>query len=110
MRGIEAGSCHEQFTDFAHSSAENLSYIYEAVLTIQSSGVFHRVAYRALTFQPYHSTACGHKMAQRKWKEAKQLPSMLPGPAVPGCCLVSFHFLLAILCLQAVDAGVKKIR
>ena len=28
---------------------------------------------------------------------------MLPGPAVPGCCLVSFHFLWAILCPQAVD-------
>ena len=42
MRGIEGGSCHEQFTDFAHSSAENLSYIYEAVLTIQSSWGFCR--------------------------------------------------------------------
>jgi len=28
-----------------------------------------------------------------KWKETKQQPSMLPGPPVPGCCLVSFHFL-----------------
>ena len=27
---------------------------------------------------------------------------MLPGPAVPGCSLVSFHFLWAILCPQAV--------
>ena len=35
-------------------------------------------------------------MAHRKWKEIKQQPSMLPGPAVPGCCLVSFHFLWAI--------------
>ena len=35
-------------------------------------------------------------MAHRKWKETKQQPSMLPGPAVPGCCLISFHFLLAI--------------
>ena len=25
-----------------------------------------------------------------KWRETKQQPSMLPGPAVPGCCLVSF--------------------
>ena len=41
-------------------------------------------------------TACGHKMAHRKWKETKQQPSMLPGPAVPGCCLISFHFLWAI--------------
>ena len=35
-------------------------------------------------------------------KHFKQQPSMLPGPAVPGCCLVSFRFLLAILCPQAV--------
>ena len=42
-------------------------------------------------------------MANRKWRETKQQPSMLPGPAVPGCCLVSFHFLWAILCPQAVS-------
>ena len=47
-------------------------------------------------------TACGHRMAHRKWKEIKQQPRLLPGPAVPGCSLISFHFLRAILCLQAV--------
>ena len=47
-------------------------------------------------------TACGHRMAHRKWKESKQQPSMLPSPAVPGCSLVSFHFLWAILCPQVV--------
>ena len=41
-------------------------------------------------------------MPHRKWRETKQQPSMLPGPAVPGCCLISFHFLWAILCPQAV--------
>ena len=30
---------------------------------------------------------------------------MLPGPTVPGYSLVSFHFLWAILCLQAVVIG-----
>ena len=45
--------------------------------------------------------SCGHRMAHRKWEETKQLPSMLTGPAVPGSCLVSIHFLLAILCPQA---------
>ena len=35
-------------------------------------------------------------MAHRKWKESKQQPSMLPDPAVPGCFLISFHFLWAI--------------
>ena len=45
------------------------------------------------------------RMADRKWKEIKQQPSMLPGPSVPGCSLDSFHFLWAILCPQpqAVD-------
>ena len=46
-------------------------------------------------------------MAHRKWKESKQQPSMLPGPAVPGCCLFSFHFLWAILCPQAVDERMR---
>ena len=35
-------------------------------------------------------------ISHRKWKETKQQPNMLPGPAVLGCCLVSFHFLWAI--------------
>ena len=48
------------------------------------------------------TTACGHRMAHRKWKETKQQPSPLPGPPVPGSSLVSFHFLWAILCPQAV--------
>ena len=42
-------------------------------------------------------------MAHRKWKEIKQQLSMLPGPAVPGCCLVSFHFLWAILSTSTVE-------
>ena len=29
-------------------------------------------------------------MAHRKWKDNKQQPSMLPGPTVPGCYLLSF--------------------
>ena len=32
-------------------------------------------------------------MSHRERSETKQQPSMLPGPAVPGCCLVSFLFL-----------------
>ena len=55
------------------------------------------------------STACGrgHRMAHRKWKDTKLQPSMLPGPAVPGCSLVSFHFLWAILYPQAVVVSEK---
>ena len=48
------------------------------------------------------STACGPRITHGKWKETKQQPSLLPGPAVPGCSLVSFPFLWAILCPQAV--------
>ena len=55
------------------------------------------------------TTACGHRTAHRKWKETKQQPRLLPGPAVPGSCLVSFHFLWAILCPQAVHPGKKDI-
>ena len=40
-------------------------------------------------------------MAHRKWKESKQQPKMLPGPAVPGCCLVSFCFLCDIHSVQS---------
>ena len=42
------------------------------------------------------------RMAYRKWKETKQQPSMLSGPAVPGSCLVSFHILWAILSTSTV--------
>ena len=45
------------------------------------------------TGPPYWSKySRGHRMANRKWKESKQQSSMLPGPAVLGCCLISFHF------------------
>ena len=43
------------------------------------------------------------RMAYRRWRETKQLPSMLPGSAVPGCYLVSFHFLWAILSTSTVQ-------
>ena len=35
-------------------------------------------------------------MSHRKRRGTKQRPSMLPCPAVPVCCLVSFHFQWAI--------------
>ena len=37
-----------------------------------------------------------------KWKEIKQQPNILPGPTVPCSCLVSFHFLWAILSTSTV--------
>ena len=57
-------------------------------------------AYLAKWSTRHHITRCTvlvRRMAHRKWKEIKQQPSILPGPAVPGCCLVYFHFLWAIL-------------
>ena len=48
------------------------------------------------------STVLVLRMTHRKWKETKQQPSMLSGPAVPGCCLVSFHILWAILSTSTV--------
>ena len=52
-----------------------------------------------------YSTACGYRMVDRKRKEGKQQPSMLLGSAVPGSSLVSFYFLWAILCPQAVQCA-----
>ena len=46
------------------------------------------------------------RMAHMKWKEFKQQPSMLPGSAVPGSCLVSFYFLWAILSTSTVGVCV----
>ena len=51
-----------------------------------------------------HCTVLVLRMAHRKLKEIKQEASMLPGPAVPGCCLVSFHFLWAILSTSTVPS------
>ena len=43
-----------------------------------------------------HCTGRMERIAHRKWKESKQQPSMLSGLAVPGCCLIYFHYLWAI--------------
>ena len=49
-----------------------------------------------------HCTACGHRIAHRKWKDTKLQPGIAgPGNRL-GCCFISFHFLRAILCPQAV--------
>ena len=48
------------------------------------------------------------RMAHRIWKETKQQP----GTAVPGnmlgCCLISFHFLWAILSTSTVQSFTKR--
>ena len=44
-------------------------------------------------------------MSHRTWRLTKQQPSMLPGPAVPGCCLVYFCFLCDIHSIHSVHYG-----
>ena len=61
-----------------------------------------QVSYNFLWIVYIHSTACGHGMAYRKWKETKVHPGTAGPGNMLGCRLVSFHFLLAILCPQAV--------
>ena len=53
-------------------------------------------------------TACGHRMAYRKWKETKLQP-VTAGPGIMlGCSLVSIHFRWAILCPQAVGVDLRQ--
>ena len=44
------------------------------------------------SFDHYSGGVQGEWMSHRKRRETKQQPSMLPGPAVHGCCLVSFPY------------------
>ena len=46
-------------------------------------------------------TACGHRMAHRKWRETKQEPGTAGPGNMLGCCLVSLHFLGYILCSRS---------
>ena len=55
------------------------------------------------SFRTDETTACGHRMANRKWKETKLQPGTAGPGNMLGCCLVTFHFLWAILCPQAVQ-------
>ena len=52
-----------------------------------------------------HSTVLMFKIAHRIWKEAKQQQGTAGPGNMLGSCLVSFHFLWAILCPQAVQGG-----
>ena len=47
-------------------------------------------------------TACGHRIAYRKWKETKVHPGTARPGNMLGCSLFTFHFLWAILFPQAV--------
>ena len=54
-----------------------------------------------------YSTACGHRMAHRKWREIKLQPGTAGSGNRLGSCSVSFHILLANLCLQGVCSTYK---
>ena len=43
------------------------------------------------------------RMAHRIWKETKQLPGTAGPGNMLGCCLISVHFLWAILSTSTVD-------
>ena len=64
------------------------------------------VLFHSVTHLPANpSTACGHRMAHRKWKENKLQPGTAGPSNMLGCSLISFHFRWAILCPQAVQAS-----
>ena len=44
------------------------------------------------------------RMAQRKWKDTKQEPGTAGQGNMLGCCLISFHFLWAILSTSTVQS------
>ena len=69
------------------------------IFKVRKAGIVRMLSFPTKTGD---TTVLVLRMAHRKWKEAKQLPSMLPGPAVPGCCLLSFHILWAILSTSTV--------
>ena len=50
-----------------------------------------------LTCERRSNTVCAHRMAHRSWRETKLLPGTAGPGNMLGCCLVSFHFLRAIL-------------
>ena len=79
-----------------------------ALLTIKrwsKSPLVTSVFTRHVVFPKLESTGRMGWMAHRKWKEMKQQPSMLHGPAVPGSCLASFHFRWAIHPIRPVQCG-----
>ena len=63
-----------------------------------------QICHRPSIFQDVN-TACGHRMAHRKWKETKLQPGTAGTGNMLGCCLVSLHFLRYILYPQAVQAS-----
>ena len=55
------------------------------------------------TNDQFQMVLCSEWMSHRKKRETKQHTSMSPGPSVPGCFLVSFHFLCDIHSIHSVQ-------
>ena len=95
------GGHFHDIIDFAHAlAALNTTHSLTELVVWR----FTRSANRMNTLQWKRQgyTACGHRMAHRKWKETKHQPGTAGPDNKLGCCLVSFHFLWAILYPQAV--------
>ena len=58
--------------------------------------------------QIHYSTVLVLRMAHRIWKETKQQPGTPGTGNMPGCCLVSFHFLWANLSTSTVVSILKE--
>ena len=92
-----------EFGRFCYSWQCQNRTLAESRITDECAGAIRLIRRRATAFMPpprivyIHSTEWMEWMSHRKRRETKQQPSMLPGPAVPGCCLVSFHFQCDIL-------------
>ena len=77
-----------------HSSHPHLSSHYSEIHNQVQRGTFSWLQV---------TTVRVDSLPHRKWKKVKQQPSMLPGSAVSGCCLVSFRFLCNINSIHSVQ-------
>ena len=58
-------------------------------------GRYYRAVWGTSKIKSTKCTACGHRMAYRKWKEIKVQPCTAGPGNMLGCSLVSYHFLWA---------------
>ena len=74
------------------------------IFKVRKAGIVRMLSFPTKTGD---TTVLVLRMAHRKWKETKQQPSMLPGPAVPGSCLISLHFRWGKLSTRTVEFYVE---
>ena len=78
-----------------HLHRPNSLHQHRATMVKGNTHLFELVTFEIDIISHYRrlTTVRVDSLPHRKWKKTKQQRNMLPGPAVPGCCLVSFHFL-----------------